>query len=368
LTPSRADGTVRAWGWNSKGQLGDGSITQHELPIQVPMLSSMVAIAAGGEHSLALNYSGTVWAWGANGFGQIGNDTIVDSHNPTPVLDGPGSTKSLNLITAIAAGEAHSLAIRADGEARAWGYNNASRLGDGTEMNRHTPVAMKLFMGGVEYTAKVTALAGGAIHTLAIMHTGGRWGWGADGSNQLANPLITIGKSETAVHQKFDGAPKTIAAGAAHSLEISGGEGALGPTDIYNAGEGWAWGANDNEQVKPGDTSGQPLGMTGTLSGGTAIAAGGAHSLELLSDGIVYAWGANDRGQAGLGAASKPSSYILPVKGPGGDGLFSGVKAVAAGESHSLALRANGTVGRGVPMTVVSWAIPRLRTVLRPCR
>jgi alpha-tubulin suppressor-like RCC1 family protein len=84
--------------------------------------------------------------------------------------------------------------------------------------------------------------------------------------------------------------------------------------------------------------------MTNTLGVGTAVAAGGAHSLGLSPDGIVYAWGANGRGQAGLGAASKPSSNILPVKGPGGDGLLSGVKAVATGESHSLALKGDGTV------------------------
>jgi len=284
-----------------------------------------------------------VWAWGANSGGQLGDDTTGDSHNPTPVLDGPGSTESLNLITAIAAGGSHSLAIRADGEARAWGQNDAGQLGDGTEKNRHAPVAMKFVKIGVEYTAKVTALAGGGAHTLVIVHTGGGWGWGANGSKQLGNPLITADESETAVHhQKLS--PKTIAAGADHSLEISGGEGALGPTGIYNSGDGWAWGANDHEQVKPGDMSGQPLDMTVTLGGGTAVAAGGAHSLQLSPDGIVYAWGANDRGQAGLGAASKPSSNILPVKGPGGDGLFSGIKAVAAGESHSLALKGDGTV------------------------
>jgi alpha-tubulin suppressor-like RCC1 family protein len=280
----RADGTVRAWGGNGRGELGDGSANQHELPIQVPMLSSIVAIAAG-EHALALHSSGTVWAWGANSAGQLGNDTTGDSHNPTPVLDGPGSTESLNLITAIAAGGGHSLAITADGEARAWGNNYAGQLGDGTEKDRHTPVAMKFVKGGVEYTAKVTALAGGGQHTLAIVHTGGGWGWGANGSKQLGNPLIAADESETAVHQKLS--PKTIAAGSAHGLEISGGEGALGPTGIYDSGDGWAWGSNDHEQVKPGDMSGQPLDMTVTLGGGTAVAAGGAHSLELLSDGIV---------------------------------------------------------------------------------
>jgi alpha-tubulin suppressor-like RCC1 family protein len=91
------------------------------------MLSGVKAVAAGESHSLALKGDGTVWAWGANDGGQLGNDTTGDSHNPTPVLDEPGSTESLNLITAIAAGGGHSLAIRADGEARAWGHNDAGQ-------------------------------------------------------------------------------------------------------------------------------------------------------------------------------------------------------------------------------------------------
>jgi len=146
-------------------------------------------------------------------------------------------------------------------------------------------------------------------------------------------------------------------------LEISGGEGALGPTDIYNAGVGWAWGANDQEQVKPGDHSGQPLDMTMTLDG-TAVAAGGAHSLALSPDGNVYAWGANDRGQAGLGAASKPSSYILPVKGPGGDAP--GSRRLLLASLIVTRLRATARFGRGGPMTAVSWGTPRLKTVPAP--
>src|SRR6185369_15400045 len=114
--------------------------------------------------------------------------TSASQPNPTQVVDGPGSTNPLNLITAIAAGETHSMAIRADGEVRAWGYNNAGRLGDGTETDRHAPVAMKFFSGGVECTAKVTALAGGAINTLAIAHTGGGWGWGPMGRNNWGTP------------------------------------------------------------------------------------------------------------------------------------------------------------------------------------
>ncbi len=339
----RADGTVRAWGWNNKGQLGDGSTAQQELPIQVPMLSGMVAIAAGGEHSLALHHSGMVRAWGANGFGQIGNETASASQpNPTQVVDGPGSTNPLNLITAIAAGETHSLAIRADGEARAWGYNNAGRLGDGTETDRHAPVAMKFFLGGVEYTAKVTALAGGAINTLAIVHTGGGWGWGANGSKQLGN--LSIPADESVNCRRSEAVPKGHRSGGSPRLGNQRRRGRFG-SDGHLQRRSWV--GLGSERPGAGETrrsQRQPLDMTMTLDG-TAVAAGGAHSLALSPDGNVYGWGANDRGQAGLGAASKPSSNILPVKGPGGDGLLSGVKAVAAGESHSLEPRYGLGVG-----------------------
>jgi len=136
----RADGTVWAWGWNVNGQLGDGTTQQHGLPVQVPNLTNIVAIATGGNHSLALKADSTVLAWGNNDKGQLGNNTTADSHSPTPVLAEPGSTQPLDAVVAIAAGAAHSLAIQYDGEALAWGFNNSSRLCDGTDIDRHSPI------------------------------------------------------------------------------------------------------------------------------------------------------------------------------------------------------------------------------------
>src|ERR1039457_1313585 len=79
-----------AWGWNSKGQLGDGSQTQRQLPVPVTATGvlagkTVVALAAGGAHSLALRSDGTVAAWGYNFFGEVGDNTTTNRQVPVAV-------------------------------------------------------------------------------------------------------------------------------------------------------------------------------------------------------------------------------------------------------------------------------------------
>ena len=325
----RADGTVWAWGANQKGQLGDGSTVQHVIPKQVPTLGEVVAIAAGGEHSLALKVDSTVLAWGDNGVGQLGNDTTVDSPSPTTVLTEAGSTEPLRHVIAIDAYDAHSLAILADNQALAWGYNNSGRLCDGTEINRLTPIKMQM-VSGLDWTPVLaSAVAGGTFHSLAILQTGRTWGWGHNGSKQLSDSLG--GDDGAAVRLEVWNYRQGVAAGALHSMGIA---------DLCAV----SWGANDQQQADPNDSTGQPVGVTSGPPA-IAVAAGEAHSLVLLPGGQVRSWGANDRGQCGgLGVATVSPQPVLTVKGPRGDGWLTGVKAIAAGAAHSLALKADGTV------------------------
>src|SRR5207248_2650007 len=99
------DGTVWAWGYNDYGQLGDGTTTTRLVPVKVSGLTSIVAIAGGRFHSVALRSDGTVWVWGDNIDGQLGQGTF-GSYSSIPVQV-PGFSGA----TAISAGGYHTLAV-----------------------------------------------------------------------------------------------------------------------------------------------------------------------------------------------------------------------------------------------------------------
>lgn len=130
----KSDGTVYAWGGNFYGMLGNNSVTNSKVPVQVVdvggsgILSNVVAVSAGGDHSLALKSDGTVWAWGRNTYGQLGTNNITEQHAPVQVLD-VGGSGNLSGIIAISAGNYFSLAIKSDGTVYAWGRNNSGQLG-----------------------------------------------------------------------------------------------------------------------------------------------------------------------------------------------------------------------------------------------
>ena len=132
------DGTVWAWGYNNYGQLGDGSTTRRPTPVQVSGLTGVSAIEAGDQHCLALKNDGTVVAWGNNYFGQVGDGTQTNRSTPVQVsgLDGVG-------VVAVAAGGFHSLALKSDGTVVAWGRNLYGELGDGTTTDKYTPVQVE---------------------------------------------------------------------------------------------------------------------------------------------------------------------------------------------------------------------------------
>jgi hypothetical protein len=118
------DGTVWAWGDNSRGTLGNGtSVRQREIPGRVGLLDNVVDIAAGQFHGVAVRADGSVWKWG------VDPDTLLrvpEIINRLPVLVG------LNNIVAVAAWDRHTLALRNDGRVFAWGNNYWGQLGDGT--------------------------------------------------------------------------------------------------------------------------------------------------------------------------------------------------------------------------------------------
>jgi alpha-tubulin suppressor-like RCC1 family protein len=162
----KSDGTVWAWGFNGNGQLGDGGAEYtSSTPVQVSGLTGMVAVAAGEYHSLALKSDGTVWTWGINGDGELGIGTTSDSNTPVQVV-GPNGQGVLTGVIAIAAGGFHSLAFKSDGTVWAWGWNDRGQLGNGTTGLRFAPGATT--PAQVSGLTGVKAVAAGEIRTLAL--------------------------------------------------------------------------------------------------------------------------------------------------------------------------------------------------------
>ncbi|TBL81031.1 cadherin-like beta sandwich domain-containing protein [Paenibacillus thalictri] len=306
----KSDGSIWAWGDNSKGQLGDGTTTNRTAPVQVTGLGGVKAIAAGSEHSLALKSDGTVWAWGSNGNGQIGNGTTVNESSPIQVA-------GLSDVIAISTGYYYNIALKNDGTAFAWGANNRGQLGDGTMTDRLTPVQ-------VNGLTDAAAISAGGTFALALKSDKTVWGWGFNSVGQLGIGTTATKLAPVQVPGVSD--IKAIAAGASHALALA------------SDGTVQAWGYNSSGQLGDGTTTNRltPVAVPG-LNGVTSLSAGFAFSLALRSDGTVKAWGSNSKGQLGIG--SYTSSYT-PVSVVG----LSDVTAVSAGEFQSLALLKNGMV------------------------
>lgn len=168
------DGTVWAWGYNDKGQLGNGTTTDSSVPVRVRGISGVVEIAGGSYHSIAIKTDGTVWAWGINDYGGLGNGTTTNSSVPVKV-------KGISGVLAIAGGWGHSIALTSDGMVWAWGYNYYGELGTGTTANSSVPVQVK----GL---ARVVGLASGFVDTsMAVKSDGTLWAWGLNDVGQLGN-------------------------------------------------------------------------------------------------------------------------------------------------------------------------------------
>jgi hypothetical protein len=169
----RSDGVVWAWGQNKQGQLGDGTTPQAKIYRAEPGevkgqlargQAAILQIAAGGAHSLALagaDQDARVWAWGFNSHGSLGDGTMTDRYLPVRVI-GPGGMGYLANVSAIAAGDRFSLALLGNGTVWAWGGNPHGALGDGTTKDRAEPVKTIIAPGsGIKH------IAAGGGHSLA---------------------------------------------------------------------------------------------------------------------------------------------------------------------------------------------------------
>ena len=313
----RNDGTVWAWGSNSNGQLGiNSSSSDSPVPVQVVNLTGVIAIAAGGDHSLAVRNDGTVWAWGANANGQLGNNSTTDSLVPVQVS---ASGAALSGILLVAAGDNHSLALRNDGTVLAWGANAHGQLGTGGTTDSHIAIPT------VTMTGSMVAVAAGKNHSVALTASGSVFAWGADASGQVGDG----GGSDVS-------APMAVPAVRGASAIAAGGDHSLA---LVATGAVYAWGANSYGELGLGGapSAGNPPALVPGLSRVVAVTAGAENSIAVSSDGSVRVWGGNDHGQLGDGTLNTSTS-------PEVIGELNGTIATSEGPVHTLALHSDGTV------------------------
>lgn len=329
-----ADGKIYAWGGNGVGQLGDGTQVSKSVPVQVDdsgVLAgkTVVAIAAGSSHSLALVSDGMVFAWGDNGSGRLGDGTT--EMRLTPVAVDTSGALAGKTVVAISAGQYHSLALTSDGQVFAWGYGFQGQLGNGSIDNQLTPVAVDAT--GVLAGKTVTGISAGFYHSVAVTNEGKVATWGFNTTGQLGNNSTSPSPVPVQVVATGSLAGKTV-------TEIKAGSGFN--LALTSNGQVHAWGGNGSGQLGIGSTTNSlvPALAGGSLAGRTvtSIGAGNAHSTALTADGQPHVWGSDGYGELGNGVGPEVSA-VVPRLVPGlGPAVGRRVAAVFSGANRSHAL------------------------------
>ena len=345
----KEDRSVYAWGSNNSGQLGNNSTENSPIPVQVSgsnednFLTSIVLLSAGDGHSLVLKEDRTVYAWGSNNRGQLGNYSTDDSDIPVQVygLNGVGF---LTNIISVSAGDEYSLALKQDGGVYAWGENEYGKLGNNSTENSYAPVKVKV-LNGEEVLRDIVAISAGGYHSLALKRDGTVYAWGSHYSGQLGvGDDAPVDYSSVAVQVKGLNGEGVLAnivaisAGGGHSLALK------------ENGTVYAWGSNYSGQLGNGlnANSNVPVQVYGLNGRGflkdiVAVSAGYEHSLALKRDGTVYAWGSNYNGRLGNNSTENIPVPVQVYDSNGRD-FLTNIVAISAGGVHSSVLKQGGSV------------------------
>jgi alpha-tubulin suppressor-like RCC1 family protein len=287
-------GGAKCWGRNSYGQLGDGTATQRNTPVDVVGLSSGVtAIAGGGYHSCAVTTGGGVKCWGDDSNGQLGDNSTTTRFTAVDVV---GLSSG---VAAIATGDNHSCAVTTAGGVKCWGSNQYGQLGDGSTTDSLTPVDV------AGLSSNIAAITTGSDYSCALTSTGGVKCWGDNSSGQLGDNTTTERHTPVDASGLSSGVAAIAAAGYhTCALVTTGGVQCWGDDGYGELGNS----TNSNSSIA--------TNVTDLSSGVTAIGSAYYHSCALTTAGRVKCWGGNFAGQLGSGNIT-PSRVPIAVIGFG---------------------------------------------------
>ena len=285
-------GGVKCWGLNSSGQLGNGTFSDSSVPVGVPGFSDgVVAVAAGQRHTCILTSEMGVKCWGSNADGQLG---VGNTTGPETCWSGACSSAPVDVfglaggVSNITSGEDFSCALTSSGVVKCWGANTHGQLGDGTYAPRNIPVEVAGLPSGAR------SISAGGYHVCAVLSDRSIWCWGYNGAGQLGDgtqqsrpvPVQTVGLMDM----------ETVVAGMAFTCSLNTG------------GRARCWGDNYSGQLGDGTTTMRltPVDVYTLASGVISIDAGAAHVCVEPYSADRKCWGRNDEGQLGIGITSGP--------------------------------------------------------------
>ena len=317
-----ADGGMRCWGLNDRGQLGYGNLNNfgdNESLANLPPLSvpPAIEVVTGGRHTCARVGTGEVRCWGANDSGELG---YANTFVPTPEMLLPGAAVDIaGYASGLWAGFAHSCVRYVDGGIRCWGRNDTGQLGYGNLVNigdDEVPAAVGLVNvvpPQLPANSEVAGVALGANHSCVLLGGGEILCWGANGSGQLGyGDVVTTGDDELPSSRTpvaIGGAAKAVVTGYNHTcaLRTDGSVVCWGDNTVGQLGLGNTDNLGDDELP---DTVG-PIDLGGVA---VQLAAGGNHTCALMADAEVRCWGQNNFSQLGLGSSVTVGDNETPAE------------------------------------------------------
>ena len=339
-----AGGTVKCWGLDNSGQAGDGgpadSFSMHTKPVAVIGLSGVTAVANGDSHSCALLKVGTVKCWGLNDAGQLGNGTRANSSKPVSVKGVHGSGLLTGVIT-LAAAQGHTCALLAAGAGtvKCWGRNLGGVLGNGsaTGLSALTPES-------VTGLTRVNSISTSVSDTCAVLKGGsvkcwgfnqyGELGPGTSGPDSCSTGEFDHGCSTTPVTVK--GISNVIAVSVRNHSSCA----------VVKNGRAVCWG----DSKKTFSTVPGVSGATAITSSADSVSYGD-YSCVLTVDKTVKCWGYNHEGQLGNGT-NKNSNVATAVVGLSGvsavsAGVTFACARMVAGAAVCWGANSYGQLGNG---------------------
>jgi alpha-tubulin suppressor-like RCC1 family protein len=293
-----SSGVVRCWGGNYSGLLGDGSVSESSLtPVEVFNLSSALSVSASSSYTCAVVNGGTVQCWGKNDYGRLGNGSTIDSIIPVTVS---GISNAISVSVSRSGAYGTTCAVLGNGLAQCWGSNGFGMFGNGKTTDSLVPI----FVSGINNAAAITV---GTIHTCALLSSGGVQCWGSNDYGQLGTGTVTNSKIPVPVRGITNAV--SVSAGRAHTCAL-----------ISN-GTVQCWGGNYYGQLGDGTltASSIPVSVLG-ITNAVSVSASSGSTCAVLSSGIVQCWGRNRGGLLGVGQISNPIPG--PVVGLNGQGFL----------------------------------------------